>query len=163
MVNIKELLIEKFGADIIIAESAGLMEILTVPVNQIHDICQFLKYDSRTYFDSLACLTALDNGPEVNTMEIVYNLYSIPYDFKIALKIVFDRSVNGEELPKVQSVSDIWHSANWDEREAFDLMGIEFVGHPDLRRILMPSDWQGHPLRKDYVEQEIYHGITVKY
>jgi NADH-quinone oxidoreductase subunit C len=163
MHNIKEILIEKFGPEIILEELAGLMPILKVSTDQITNICSFLKTDSRCYFDSLSCLTGIDNGPEKNTMEVVYNLYSIPYDQKIALKVEFARNAEGESIPKVSSVSSIWASANWDEREAFDLLGIEFIGHPDLRRILMPTDWEGYPLRKDYQQQEIYHGITVKY
>ncbi|MES2795270.1 MAG: NADH-quinone oxidoreductase subunit C [Bacteroidota bacterium] len=163
MINLKEILIGEFGEAVILEEIGGLMPILMVQVDKIGEISKFLKEDSRCYFDSLSCITGLDNGPEKNTMEVVYNLYSIPYDHKIALKVEVMRNILGEELPKVPTVSGVWHSANWDEREAFDLLGIQFVGHPDLRRILMPDDWEGHPLRKDYQHQEIYHGITVKY
>lgn len=163
MHNIKQILIETFGPEIILEEIGGLMPILKVPVDQIAPICEFLKSDSRCYFDSLSCLTGIDNGPDKNTMEVIYNLYSIPHDQKLALKVEFVRNNDSENLPTLPSVSHIWASANWDEREAFDLLGIEFVGHPDLRRILMPNDWEGYPLRKDYQQQEIYHGITVKY
>jgi NADH-quinone oxidoreductase subunit C len=163
MNNLKDILIEKFGEEIVMAEVGGLMPILKVPVQEIAAICQFLKTDSRCYFDSLACMSAIDNGPDKNSMEIVYNLYSIPYDYRIALKIEFERQPENGILPQIPTVSHIWHSANWDEREAFDLLGIDFIGHPDLRRILMPEDWEGYPLRKDYQHQEVYHGITVKY
>lgn len=163
MEKIKQILIEQFGANIILEEIIGLMPILKVPLDEINAICKFLKTDSRCYFDSLSCFVGIDNGPEKNTMELVYNLYSIPYDVKLAIKVEVKRNEIGEPLPQVQTVSDIWHSANWDEREAYDLLGIQFIGHPDLRRILMPEDWEGYPLRKDYQQQEIYHGITVKY
>ncbi len=162
MENIKAILTDKFG-DSILETVDGLIPILKIEPREIDNICQFLLKDERCYFDSLSCLVGIDNGPEKGTMEVVYNLYSIPYDKKITLKIEISRQLTGEPLPKVPSVSGIWHSANWDEREVFDLLGIEFVGHPDLRRILMPSDWEGFPLRKDYQQQELYHGITVKY
>jgi NADH-quinone oxidoreductase subunit C len=67
------------------------------------------------------------------------------------------------ENPKVPTVSHIWRTAEWHEREAFDLMGVEFVGHPDLRRILLPDDWEGHPLRKDYKNAETYQGLKTAY
>ena len=74
------------------------------------------------------------------------------------LKVVLDR-----EKPEVDSVVDFWRTAEWHEREAFDLIGVKFLGHPDLRRILLPADWEGHPLRKDYQHQEYYRGIKVEY
>jgi NADH-quinone oxidoreductase subunit C len=79
------------------------------------------------------------------------------------LKVVVPRNIEGQAIPQIPTVSSIWKTADWHEREAFDLMGIEFVGHPDLRRILLPEDWVGHPLRKDYQVQDYYHGIQVKY
>ena len=163
MNKVKEILIEKFGEAIILEEKTGLMTILRVPILEIAKIAAFLKTDERCYFDCLSCITGIDNGPEANTMEVLYVLYSIPYDHKITLKVIFDRNITETNLPKVPSLSSIWHSANWDEREIYDLLGIEFIGHPDMRRILMPDDWEGHPLRKDYQHQETYHGINVKY
>lgn len=163
MADIKEKLTDKFGKEIILQEIDGIMPILKVPAQEIERVCEFLLTDSQLYFDSLSCLTAIDNGPEKGTMEVIYNLYSIPFDQKITIKIEVPRNAISDPNPKVPTVSNIWHSANWAEREAYDLLGIEFEDHPDLRRILMPSDWIGYPLRKDYQQQELYHGITVKY
>jgi NADH-quinone oxidoreductase subunit C len=129
----------------------------------IADICQLLHSHPTTYFDYLACITALDNGPALNTLEIIYNLYSIPYNLQLMLKIAVTRNKFEEPLPTVPTVSHIWQAANWHEREAYDLLGIYFVGHPDLRRILLPADWQGYPLRQDYQLQEQYHGIQTSY
>ena len=159
MNKIKNLLQNHFGENIIIKEdTTSLMPSLTVPTQKIAEIVGFLHENPECYFDMLSCQTALDNGVETGTMEIAYNLYSIPFEKSVCLKIEFPRD-NSEKVP---SVSHVWQTANWHEREAFDLMGIEFSNHPDLRRILLPEDWQGHPLRKDYQEQEIYHGIIVK-
>lgn len=160
--ELKDLLISHFGELIILKEEvSSLHASITIPTEQVVEVCQFLHENELTYFDMLSCLTALDNGVEAGTMEIAYNLYSIPYNHKLTLKVTFPRSLDA--LPKVPSVSSVWRTADWHEREAFDLMGIEFTGHADLRRILLPEDWQGHPLRKDYQEQEHYHGIVVKY
>jgi NADH-quinone oxidoreductase subunit C len=131
---------------------------LTINRRQISAVCGFLRDHEQTYFDMLSCLTGIDNGPEANTMEVIYHLYSIPFEHSLALKVMLERAD-----PHLNSVSNIWKTANWHEREAFDLLGIRFKGHPDLRRILLPEDWEGHPLRKDYQEQEKYHGVTVKY
>ena len=131
---------------------------LLIEKSQIKEICQLLFQNDKTYFDSLSCLTGIDNGEEQGTMEVVYNLYSIPYDHHLALKVSMDRS-----KPEVDSVTEIWKTADWHERETYDLLGIQFTDHPDLRRILLPEDWEGHPLRKDYVEQEKYHEVVVKW
>lgn len=162
--EIKAQIIEQFGVEIILkTDETALQHSLTVAPERIVSLCQFLHETPHLYFDMLSCLTALDNGPVVGTMEIAYNLYSIPYEHSLMLKIEFPRNDAGEPLPQIPTVSHIWRTADWHEREAFDLMGIEFKNHPDLRRILLPEDWKGHPLRKDYQEQEIYHGIQVKY
>ncbi len=131
---------------------------LTVPANELVSICDLLWRDPQTYFDSLSCVTAIDLGPEAGHMEVIYTLYSIPFHVTLHLKVLIDR-----EKPEVPSLCGIWKTADWHEREAFDLLGVQFVGHPNLSRILLPADWQGHPLRKDYVEQDRYHGIKVKY
>jgi NADH-quinone oxidoreductase subunit C len=106
----------------------------------------------------LSCLTVVDNGPESGTIEVIYNLYSIPFNHHLTLKVAVNR-----ELPEVDSVEDIWKTANWHEREGYDMFGVTFKGHPDLRRILMPGDWEGFPLRKDYKHQEYYRDIKIEY
>ena len=131
---------------------------LLINVEEIHQVCEFLHANEKTYFDQLSCLTGLDSGEELGTMEVIYNLYSIPYDLHLMLKTTLDRN-----NPKIETVSDIWKTADWHEREVYDLLGIQFNSHPDLRRILLPDDWEGFPLRKDYVEQERYHDVVVKW
>lgn len=121
-------------------------------------VCRALHEDPSTYFDMLSCLTGIDNGIEAGTMEVVYNLYSIPFNHHLTIKVVLSR-----EKPEVDSISSVWKTADWHEREAFDMYGIVFRNHPDLRRILMPADWEGYPLRKDYKHQDSYRDIKVEY
>lgn len=121
-------------------------------------VCRRLFEDPALYFDMLSCVTGLDNGPGAATMEVLYHLYSIPFNRSLVLKVILTR-----DKPEVESVSGIWKSANWLEREVYDMFGIHFDNHPDLRRILMPNDWVGYPLRKDYQHQELYRDIKVKY
>lgn len=113
--------------------------------------------DSRLYTDRLACITGIDRGVELGEMEVVYHLESITEGVRFAVSVIIPRQ--GGIIP---SASSIWRSAEWLEREVFDMYGIQFSGHPDLRRILMPADWQGFPLRKDYRTQETYHGVVVE-
>lgn len=152
-------LIDKHYPDAItsVNEQSSPMAI-DIKADLLKDVMMLLFNNEQLYFDMLSCITGIDNGPEQNTMEVVYNLYSIPFEHQLTVKVLLDRS-----HPEVATVSDIWKTADWHEREAFDLLGIEFKGHPDLRRILLPEDWDGHPLRKDYTHQEKYHGITVAY
>ncbi|WP_259014852.1 NADH-quinone oxidoreductase subunit C [Emticicia fluvialis] len=162
--QIKQVITDKFGETIVLkAESNVLQPSLTVPAESIVDVCTFMHENPNLYFDFLACITAIDNGPAVGTIEVIYNLTSIPYEHNFVLKVEVPRNAEGEPLPQVPSVAGIWRTADWHEREAFDLVGIDFTGHPDLRRILLPADWEGHPLRADYQEQEEYHSIKVKY
>lgn len=122
------------------------------------ELMHFLHSDDQCYFDSLSCITGLDNGVEKGTMEVIYQLYSIPYNHHLTVKVSLERAE-----PVIDSVTSIWKAADWHERETFDLLGIHFNNHPDLRRILLPADWEGHPLRKDYQHQEYYRGIKVEY
>jgi NADH-quinone oxidoreductase subunit C len=133
-------------------------KIITIPAGRLKEICQKLYADRTTYFDMLSCITVLDNGPSAGTMDVIYNLYSIPFNYQVALKVVVNR-----DAAFIDSVVDIWKTANWHEREAYDMFGIKFNEHPDLRRILMPADWSGYPLRKDYKQQDSYRDIKVEY
>ncbi len=107
-------------------------------------------------FDSLMCLSGVDNGD--NTLGVVYHLHSMTKKNKVTLKVKVPK-----ENPKVRSVEKVWRTADWHEREAFDLVGLVFEGHSDLRRILCPYDWVGHPLQKDYKQPEFYNGMKVPY
>lgn len=144
-------------ASIEVAENCS-PEALIISSEILKSVCAILYQNEHCYFDMLSCVTGLDNGPEANTMEVIYNLYSIPFDRSLMLKVILDR-----EKAELDSLTDIWRTADWHERETFDLYGIQFIGHPDLRRILLPADWEGHPLKKDYEQQEYYRGIKVEY
>jgi NADH-quinone oxidoreductase subunit C len=111
------------------------------------------------FFDFLNCITAVDNGPEAGTIDLIYHLTSIPFENSVVLKL----QINRDAATSVESLASLWKTADWHEREIFDFFGVKFTNHPDLRRILLPADWVGHPMRKDYQEQETYHGIKVKY
>jgi len=129
-----------------------------VPFADLKKLCQELRQNHSTFFDMLSCVTGIDNGVEANTMEVVYNLYSIPFNHHLMIKVILSR-----DNPEVDSVSSIWRAADWLEREVFDMFGIKFIGHPDLRRILMPADWEGYPLRKDFKHQTYYRNVKVEY
>ncbi|GAB3571891.1 hypothetical protein GCM10027578_30920 [Spirosoma luteolum] len=154
--------IEASGFSTLTAHPDGLQPYLTVPADQLQPLCLLLRNDERLFFDMLSCVTGIDNGPVADTMEVIYNLCSIPYEHTLMLKVVVPRTPVGNRLPAVPTLTHLWRTADWHEREAYDLLGIRFEGHPDLRRILMPADWVGYPLRKDYVEAEQYHGIQTK-
>lgn len=149
---------KSFASDIIGTDENATPKAIIIHPSSLIKVMTFLHEDEQCYFDMLSCLTGLDNGPEAGTVEVIYNLYSIPYDLSLMVKLQLPR-----ENPEVESIAHIWQTANWHEREAFDLVGIRFLNHPDLRRILLPHDWHGHPLRKDYQEQDYYHGVKVKY
>ena len=117
-------------------------------------IAKWLKSDEELFFDSLQCNTGMDLGEGV--LESRYNLHSMKHLHKVEIRI----KVSAEK-PDIPSVEQVWRVADWFERETYDMFGINFIGHRDLRRILLPDDWEGWPLRKDYEAQETYHGIVV--
>lgn len=120
---------------------------LLVRPGDIIRICRHLKEDPGLLYDFLSDLTAVDRLGDHPRFEVVYHLYSLQYKWRIRLKVPVEE---GEAVP---SVTAVWGAANWHEREVFDMFGIGFDGHPDLRRILMPEEWEGCPLRKDYPVQ----------
>lgn len=108
------------------------------------EVCQFLKDDPDLKYNFLSDICGVDFLEREKRFEVVYNLYSIPNRWRVRLKI------NLAEDEHVKSLTSLWDSANWLEREAYDMFGVKFDNHPDLKRILMPDDWIGHPLRKDF-------------
>jgi NADH-quinone oxidoreductase subunit C len=122
------------------------------------EIALFMRDHPKLKFNYMACLSGVDY-PAEEKLGIVCNLESLgAFGHRIAVKVKCAR--DGGSIPTAASV---WHTANWHEREAYDMFGMQFAGHPDLRRILCPEDWEGYPLRKDYTVQESYHGIKVPY
>jgi len=120
---------------------------------KIAEVCQFLKGTDGLDFDYCQDITAVD-WPARQVIEVVFHLYSLKHRHGLVLKVETDR-----EKPVIPTVEGVWKAATWLEREIYDLFGVNFVGHSDLRRILMPDDWVGYPLRKDYQEAGGYHGI----
>jgi len=118
---------------------------LAIPREQIRAVCEFLKQEPEVQFDFLTDLTCVDHYPAEPRFELVYHLLSLTSRERLRLKTRVT-----SENPRVDSITGLWGGANWFEREIFDLFGIQFTGHPHLRRLLMPDDWQGYPLRKDY-------------
>jgi NADH-quinone oxidoreductase subunit C len=140
---------EAFGETTLLADAA-----------QIVDLCRYLKGEQK--FNRLCSITAVDWNPSEPRFEVVYHLHSvsaeptttIPAVQRLRVKIF----VSGTN-PEIDSVTGVWRGANWYERETFDMFGIGFRNHPDLKRILMPLDWEGYPLRKDYPT----HGYKYSY
>lgn len=171
--DIYNILKEKFGDSLIELKTDKPVDpyIIVSPV-EVDKICLFLRDNSEMNFDSLMNLSGVDdaNGEKVKdekgnlvikggTLSVWYHIESTKLKHKITLKVSVDR-----EKPEVATVTEAWKSADWHEREAYDLYGIVFLNHPDLRRILMPYDWEfGYPLRKDYQNPEFYQGMKVPY
>jgi NADH-quinone oxidoreductase subunit C len=160
--EIKELLIQKFGPDIIEAEETqGLQPALVIKKDHIVEVCLMLRDNENTWFDFLSNLSGVDYGVEAQKFGVVYHLSSILKKHQLVLKVYQQNDRDEQNLPVFKSVTSVWKTADWHEREAFDLLGIYFEGHPDLRRILLPDDWEGYPLRKDYKTAEQYHNIKI--
>jgi NADH-quinone oxidoreductase subunit C len=148
---------EKF-ADVVVDATEFLGQLsIRIQRSRILEVCEALKSDSETPFNYLSDLTCVHYPDNQETpFEVVYNLYSIPANERVRLKV----ATNGEG---VESVTSVWPSAAWPEREVYDLFGVVFSGHPDLRRILLPPDWEGHPLRKDYALEFIENAWTERH
>ena len=146
----------KFGEAIGEAsEFVGQLSVI-VSSDQIVAVCDFLRTDSETPFDYLSDLTCVHYPDRKQTpFEMVYNLYSIPANERVRLKVDISE--------EVESVTSVWPAANWLEREVFDLFGVHFNKHPDLRRLLLPMDWEGYPLRKDFPLEFIENAWTEKH
>jgi NADH-quinone oxidoreductase subunit C len=146
----------KFGEAI--GEAVEFIGQLSVEVDGAHivDICNYLKSDREVGFDYLSDLTCVHYPDRRETpFEIVYNLFSIAENERVRLKV--------KVRDAVDSVTGVWPAANWLEREVFDLFGVRFKHHPDLRRLLLPPDWEGHPLRKDVPLEFIENAWTAKH
>ena len=172
VVEIHSLLLEQFGEASVTGINTEAIDLwIEVAADAIVEVASFLKEDERLAFDHLNDLCGVDycepdekkakkfvHEPHV---EVVYHLSSYTHKHRVVVKVKMSRWKDGEAgaLPEVPTVSGVWAIANWHEREAFDLMGIHFTDHPDLRRILCAEDWVGHPLRKDYEFPLEYHGI----
>ena len=150
----------KFVERIAAFQADALQPWTVVAADAIAEVAAFAKADPDLAFDNLMCLGAVDYPAvkeSVPRMELVYHLFSYLHRHLHVLKVMLPR-----EGASVPSVEGVWGVANWHEREAFDMFGIGFSGHSDLRRILLPDDWEGHPLRKDWVDPEFYNGMHVR-
>ena len=154
--GILEYLNNNLGKDFLIIDEELPPETVKVSAQNWNRLASFLREDEQLLFDAMMCITGIDEGIESEYLAVMYNLHSMKYKHKIEVYIQVSKSE-----PKVPSVERIWRIADWFERETYDMYGIEFEGHRDLRRILLPSDWEGFPLRKDYKFPETYHGIVV--
>ncbi|OGP59738.1 MAG: hypothetical protein A2V67_03025 [Deltaproteobacteria bacterium RBG_13_61_14] len=144
----------QFGTAVLETVLEGRLPHLVVEAGRLQEVCAFLRESPELKFDFLSAVAGVDLGEQ---LQAVYLLYSYAHHHAFTLKVNAPR-----DNPVVPTVSGIWPAADWHERETFDLMGIRFSGHPDLRRILLPEDWVGHPLRKDYKYPESYDGITLR-
>jgi NADH-quinone oxidoreductase subunit C len=172
--EIAAVLEDRFGPAVTGKKLDALDPWASVEPARVVEVCTFLRDDPRLRFDLLNCITAVDflepdpkKAPKAGFdphLELVYHLSSFTLRHRFVLKLVLPRwrdNVPGQ-LPEVPSVSGVWATADWHERETFDLCGVMFTGHSDLRRILLAEDWEGHPLRKDYEFPLEYHDIRCR-
>ena len=169
--NFLDQLKKKFGDKITGSNLEALDPWIEVAPAGLVEVCTYLRDDANLRFDLLNCISGVDylepdpkkaakTGWEPHT-EVVYHISSTVKKHTLVIKVMLPRWKNDTvgEIPEVPSVADVWRTADWHEREVFDLNGVNFTGHPDLRRILCPEDWVGYPLRKDYEMPLEYHGI----
>ncbi|HEX5443602.1 MAG TPA: NADH-quinone oxidoreductase subunit C [Pirellulales bacterium] len=162
---------KQFGDQITGANLEAIDPWIEVAPDALVEVCSYLRDEPDLRFNFLNCISAVDyfeadpkkaakTGWQPH-LEVVYHLWSVPNRVSLVLKVMLPRWKDGVEgeLPEVPSVSGVWRTADWHEREVYDLCGVYFSGHPNLRRILCPEDWVGYPLRKDYEMPLEYHGI----
>jgi len=171
---ILERLQQRFGAEIVGTDLEAVDPWVEVAADALPEVCGYLRDEPDLRFNLLHCISGIDyfepdpkKAEKVDWephCELLYHLSSLIHRHRLVLKVSLPRWKDGVEgqLPEAPSVSHLWSTANWHEREVFDLSGVHFTGHPNLERILCPEDWQGHPLRKDYQMPTEYHGIRVK-
>lgn len=172
--NLFDRLKKKFGDKITGANDQALDPWIEVAPAAIVEVGTYLRDEKDLKFNFLNCISGVDYfEPDAKKaakvdwkphVEVVYHLWSLVHKHSLVLKVMLPRwkgDVAGE-LPEVPSVAGVWPTADWHERETYDLMGVNFTGHPNLVRILCPEDWVGHPLRKDYEMPLEYHGIRGK-
>jgi NADH-quinone oxidoreductase subunit C len=170
--SILQRLSERFGPQITGSSLEAIDPWIEVAPVALPEICRYLRDEPELRFNMLHCVSGVDYvqvDPKRKLegdprMEVIYHLSSLACKHRLVLKVRLPRWKDGApgQLPEVPSVSRLWSTANWHEREVYDLSGVYFTGHPDLRRILCPEDWVGHPLRKDYQMPAEYHGIRAR-
>ncbi|HDR04551.1 MAG TPA: NADH-quinone oxidoreductase subunit C [Candidatus Marinimicrobia bacterium] len=149
-----ELLKKRFGEAVISVDvENSIPPKYVIQPDKVHEISEFLKNTGDLEYDQLMCLTGQDLG---NELSVVLNLFSTKHYSSITLEAKVAR-----EHPELDSVSDLYATANWHEREAYDMLGVVFKGHPNMKRILLPDDWEGYPLRKDYKPADAWHGMPI--
>ncbi len=171
---ILERLDERFAQQIVGSNLEAVDPWVEVTPDGLPEVCRYLRDEPDLRFNLLNCISGVDyfqpdpkKAAKVDWephLEVVYHLSSLTHKHRLVLKVRLPRwkdDVEGQ-LPGVPTVSHVWSTADWHEREVFDLCGVRFLGHPDLRRILCPEDWEGHPLRKDYQMPSEYHGIRTR-
>ncbi|MBI4717184.1 MAG: NADH-quinone oxidoreductase subunit C [Planctomycetes bacterium] len=160
--EICKLLKGEFGEAVVDTTLGGGHPCAVIAADAWPRVAAFLRDDARLRLNMLRCISALDLLSD-NKLACVYDLMHVsldrPAELKTATTEFSVRVMVDRDRPVIPSVAHVWPAAEWHEREAYDLMGIEFAGHPDPRRILCPDDWDGHPLRKDYEFPLEYHGI----
>jgi NADH-quinone oxidoreductase subunit C len=162
---------QQFGDKIKTVKLEALDPFIEVEPADLPAVCRSLRDDPRLKFELLVNVSGVDylepdpkKAPKAGFephVEVVYHLQSVTHKHRFTVKVILPRWQGDKpgELPDVPSVAGIWRTADWHEREVYDLCGVNFTGHPDLTRILLSDDWVGHPLRKDYEFPLEYHGI----
>ncbi|MDQ1286078.1 MAG: NADH-quinone oxidoreductase subunit [Thermodesulfobacteriota bacterium] len=146
--RIREKLTEKFGSDILRFDSTFEGISVGVPPEKVLDVCHYLRDEAELKFDFLSFVAGIDHYPAQPRFEVVYQLYSVKNVQRMRLKAKIEDQ-DGHQ-PSIQSVTEIWRTADWHERETAEMFGIKFLNHPDPRKLLLPDEWQAHPLRKDF-------------